>query len=57
MQQVISQISTRTVLEYAVAADAITDKILIAACVTFMSEPEHRQESARTSRAFSSVSL
>lgn len=44
LQQIISQIHTSTVLEYAAIADAVADETLMDACVDFMVETESRQE-------------
>ena len=46
MQQLLGRIRTNTVLEYAIVADAITDKTLMDSCLSFILESEHRQESA-----------
>ena len=42
LQCLLDQVNIKTVLEYAVVADAITDKVLMDACMDFISASKDR---------------
>lgn len=46
MQQLVSGISKKTVLEYAIVADAVTDPQLLEKCMQFILKTENRYNMA-----------